>query len=353
MAPSAKTDQHMCRIVRVLERNATVVVSGTKLAEELGVSRSEVWRLIEQLRHLGLPIAGHAAIGYQLEAIPDLLLPDALAPLVEQTRFGNRANIHHFFKTASTNAEAMQAAIETGDSRAPEGSVFVAEEQTAGRGRGDHNWHSERSAGIYLTVILRPPLAPGDVLILSLAAGLAVYAAVKEVTGLEADLKWPNDLLLGKRPESQKKFCGILAEMSAEIMRVRHVVVGIGINVNHARFPGELIDRATSLRIATGRTWSRVEVAAAVLRALDREYAALLAGGIAGRAEIIRCFEARSSMVHGRRIRVCSANERGDNVENAKDLTGVTAGLDDHGFLLLRTENGVAPVLAGSIELEN
>jgi BirA family transcriptional regulator, biotin operon repressor / biotin---[acetyl-CoA-carboxylase] ligase len=163
---AARTDLRLGRIVRLLMDHAMVVVSGTKIADEIGTSRSEVWRLVQQLRELGVEIAGHPATGYRLKSVPDLLLPDVLAPLVEGTIFGQ--HIHHYYKIGSTNSEAMEAA----GASAPEGSVFVAEQQTAGRGRGAHAWHSEQSAGIYCSVVLRPALPPSEALILSLAAGL-------------------------------------------------------------------------------------------------------------------------------------------------------------------------------------
>src|SRR5207253_5221407 len=129
-----------------------------------------------------------------------------------------------------------------------EGQVFLAERQTAGRGRGNNQCHSAESAGIYCSVILRPALPPSEVLVLSLAAGLAVLSAVQEINPrLTPDLKWPNDVLI-----KGKKFCGILTEMNAEATRVRHIVIGIGINVNQAEFPGDLSETAISLRIVTG-----------------------------------------------------------------------------------------------------
>src|SRR5580700_5163344 len=258
------TDFRLGRIVRLLMEHATVVASGTKIAQEISSNRSEVWRLIQQLRGLGVDVAGHPATGYRLRAVPDLLLPEMLASSLKGTIFGggpgNAKQIHHYYKIGSTNSEAMRSAAEGG----PEGSVFLAEEQLAGRGRGAHTWHSSRSSGIYCSVILRPPMPPSDALIFSLAAGLAVRAAVLEIAPQCAvDLKWPNDLLLGG-----KKFCGILTEMNAEVTRVRHLVVGVGINVNQTKFPAELRDIATSLRIETGTEWSQVELSAALLKSL-------------------------------------------------------------------------------------
>src|ERR1700737_1112180 len=163
LAPQT-TDLRLGRIVRLLTDHATVVVSGTKIADEIGTGRSEVWRLVQQLRSLGVEIAGHPATGYQLKTMPDLLLPDMLAPALKGTVFGH---IHHYYKIGSTHPEAMQSAA----AGAPEGSVFVAEEQTAGRGRGAHQWDSAPSAGIYCSVVLRPALPPAGALVLSVAAG--------------------------------------------------------------------------------------------------------------------------------------------------------------------------------------
>jgi BirA family biotin operon repressor/biotin-[acetyl-CoA-carboxylase] ligase len=320
----ALTDARLGRIVRLLSNHAMVVVSGTKLAQEIATSRSEVWRLVQQLRRLGVRITGHPATGYQIESVPDLLLPEFLAPALQGTIFAE--HIHHYFRIGSTNAEAMNAAADD----EPEGSVYVAEEQTAGRGRAGHGWHSARSAGIYCSVILRPQAAPADVLMLSLAAGLAVRQAVEQVAGLCADLRWPNDLLLGG-----KKFCGILIEMNAEATRVRYAVVGMGMNVNQETFPPSI--EATSLRMESGKTWSRVELAAALLKSLDREYRQL--AQTSGREDVRRRFEQNSSSARGARVRV----------EEDGGYEGITEGLDERGFLRVRTETGVRTVLSGGV----
>jgi BirA family biotin operon repressor/biotin-[acetyl-CoA-carboxylase] ligase len=335
------TDVRLGRIVRLLMSHATVVVSGTKIAEEIGTSRSEVWRLIQQLRGLGVDVAGHPATGYQLRAVPDLLLPEMLAPSLKGTIFGgglgSTKQIHHYYKIGSTNSEAMRSAAES----APEGSVFLAEEQLAGRGRGAHSWHSARSVGIYCSVILRPVMPPSDALIFSLAVGLAVRAAVAEIAPqLLVDLKWPNDLLL-----SGKKFCGILTEMNAEATRVRHLVVGMGINVNQVKFPAELREIATSLRIETGTEWSRVELCAALLKSLDREYRTLIED-VGARDVILRRFEESSSSVRGRKVSV----ELKDDETNG--LAGVTEGLDERGFLRVRTAEGLRTVLSGTVRMD-
>jgi BirA family biotin operon repressor/biotin-[acetyl-CoA-carboxylase] ligase len=321
------TDLRLGRIVRLLMEHATVVVSGTKIAEEISSNRSEVWRLIQQLRGLGVDVAGHPATGYQLRSVPDLLLPEILRPLLRGTIFDE--HLHHFYKIGSTNTAAMAAAADG----APEGSVFLAEEQLAGRGRGANSWQSPRSSGIYCSVVVRPALPPSEVLVLSLAAGLAVRAAIEQVDSrVSADLKWPNDVLIGG-----KKVCGILTEMNAEATRVRYIVVGVGINVNQASFPKEL--SATSLRLATGSEWSRVEVVAALLKSLDREYRQLLEDRGA-RESILRRFAENSSWAQGKAVRI---------EENGSAFEGTTEGLDPRGFLQVRTANGMQTVLSGTV----
>jgi BirA family biotin operon repressor/biotin-[acetyl-CoA-carboxylase] ligase len=323
------TDMRLGRILRLLMEHPTVVVSGTKLAQEIDSNRSEVWRLIQQLRGLGVDVAGHPATGYQLRSVPDLLLPEILNPLLRGSLFDNQ--IHHCYKVGSTNTAAMAAAA----SGAPEGSVFLAEEQTAGRGRGAHSWDSARSAGIYCSVVFRPQLAPAEVLVMALAAGLAVRAAIRQVNELvHPDLKWPNDVLIGSR-----KVAGILTEMNAEATRVRYVVVGIGINVNHASFPEELTDQATSLQMVTGSEWSRVELTAALLKSLEQEYRALTQHSDA-RQSILRRFSEQSSWVRGKPVRI---------EENGSTVDGITEGLDERGFLQVRTSQGVQTVLSGTV----
>jgi len=204
----------------------------------------------------------------------------------------------------------------------------------AGRGRGAHTWHSVRSAGIYCSVVLRPQLPAADALILSLAAGLAVCQAVQDIApGTRPDLRWPNDVLI-----DGKKFCGILIEMAAEATRVRHIVLGIGINVKNSTFPAQLHEEATSLRLATGTEGSRLDLAAALLKSLHREYRNLL-NDVRARESILRRFSERSSYVRGMEVHV---DENGG-------YDGVTEGLDSRGFLQVRTAHGLKIVFSGSV----
>jgi BirA family biotin operon repressor/biotin-[acetyl-CoA-carboxylase] ligase len=257
------------------------------------------------------------------------LLPEVLSPRLAGTRFGRF--IHHFQAIGSTNTEAMQAAA----AGAPEGSVFLAESQSAGRGRGQHKWESAPSEGIHVSVVLRPPLRTPDALALSLSAGLAVQAAFAQVGGLKADLRWPNDLLINGR-----KISGTLTEMSSEGDQVRHAVVGIGVNVNQEHFSGELAQTATSLRMITGARIDRRDLLVALLQSLDREYGYLLTAAQDGHLErLFARFEAGSSFARGKRVLV----------EADGGYEGVTAGLDTRGFLRVQTAEGMRTVLHGGV----
>jgi BirA family biotin operon repressor/biotin-[acetyl-CoA-carboxylase] ligase len=244
------------------------------------------------------------------------------------TRFAGK--LRFFPSIHSTNTHAMAEA----EAGAGEGLVYFADEQTAGRGRGAHAWASPPGSGLYVSVLLRPRLAPADALWLSLAAGLAVREAVKQVTSLEADLRWPNDLLFGSR-----KFCGILTEMNAEVTRVRHLVIGIGINVHQQRFPDELRELATSLHIETGRDWPRQELLTSLLQSLEREIAALTSSLPEAQKSILDRLENSSSWIRGKQV----------YVEELDGYAGVTAGLDARGFLQIRTSEGLRTVLSGGV----
>ena len=274
-------------------------------------------------------------------AASDFLLPEKLAPLVRNTIFSG--NIFHQEQVQSTNLVAMAAGARAGHApeSAPEGSVFLAEEQTAGRGRGAHTWSSQRGVGIYCSFLLHPPMSPAETLWLSLISGVAVQDATREVTGLQADIRWPNDLLI-----NEKKFAGILTEMSSDSSRVHHAVIGIGINVNQEKFPDDFSTTATSLRLEAGKECSRLEMTAALIRAIDREYRALLRAmespirTPALRFEpIMRRIESRSSYATGKLVHV---DENGG-------YTGTTDGLDPRGFLRVRTDQGLRIVISGSV----
>src|SRR3989442_2375522 len=319
------TDRSVAGILTLLAENGTIVISGARIAKEIGVSRSTVWRWVERLRGLGVKVKGQTASGYFLEQVPDILTPDMLKQRLKGSLFGKR--IFHFFKTDSTN----RVALELGHAGEPEGAVGLAEEQTAGRGRAGRTWHSERAAGIYVTLLLRPRLAPVQAPLLTMMAGLSAHSAMQALTGLAIDLKWPNDLLIGG-----KKVGGVLTEMHAEPNQVRFVIVGLGLNVNQEKFPGELGNAATSLRAEAGKPQSRMELLVRLLREFESDYNRFRREGV---ASVVARFESVSSYARGKRVRVTNGTE---------SYAGTTAGLGPEGLLQVEREDGrVTAVISG------
>jgi BirA family biotin operon repressor/biotin-[acetyl-CoA-carboxylase] ligase len=322
-----KTDRRLAALLTLLSENATIVISGARIAREIGVSGSTVWRWVERLRELGVRVKGQPLTGYFLEKVPDILTPDLVRKRLKGSLFGKR--VYHFFKTDSTNRVAM----ELGYADEPEGAVVLAEEQTAGRGRAGRSWHSERGAGLYVTLLLRPKLSPVQAPLLTMLAGLSAHTAVLAQTGLSAELKWPNDLLL-----NGKKLGGILTEMYAEPNAVRFVLVGIGINVAQEKFPGELATTATSLRKETGRLHSRLEVLVKLLSQFETDYNRFLREGA---PYVVERFELVSNFANGKRVKVDTGRET---------FLGTTDGLSAEGLLIVKkADGGRVTVIAGDV----
>jgi BirA family transcriptional regulator, biotin operon repressor / biotin---[acetyl-CoA-carboxylase] ligase len=321
------TDRRLAALLTLLAENATIVISGARIAREIGVSRSTVWRWVERLRELDVKVKGQPRTGYFLEKVHDIITPDLLHKRLKGRLFGKR--VLHFFKTDSTNRVAM----ELGYAGEPEGAVVMAEEQTAGRGRAGRAWHSERGAGLYFTLLLRPKLSPVQAPILTMLAGIAAHSAITAQTGVSPDLKWPNDLLLNGR-----KIGGILTEMHAEPSLVRFVIIGCGINVNQETFPAELANVATSLRHETGRSHSRLELLVRLLAEFETDYNRFLREGV---APVIERFQRISAFANGKRVRV-------DN--GVHSYAGVTTGLSPEGLLLVKKYDGqIQAVIAGDV----
>jgi BirA family transcriptional regulator, biotin operon repressor / biotin---[acetyl-CoA-carboxylase] ligase len=321
------TDRRLAALLTLLAENATIVISGARIAREIGVSRSTVWRWVERLRALDVKVKGQPRTGYFLERVHDVVTADLLHKRLKGRLFGKR--ILHFFKTDSTNRVAM----ELGEAGESEGAVVIAEQQTAGRGRAGRTWHSERGTGLYFTLLLRPRLSPAQAPLLTMLAGIAAHSAISAQTGVAPELRWPNDLLLNGR-----KIGGILTEMHAEPSQVRFVIIGCGINVNQENFPAELATVATSLRRETGRSHSRLELLVRLLVEFETDYNRFLREGP---AVVIERFQQVSAFANGKRVRV-------DN--GVHSYAGVTAGLSPEGLLLVKKYDGqVQAVIAGDV----
>lgn len=322
------TDRRIDALLTLLAENSTIVISGAKIAKEIGVTRQQVWRWVQTLRELGVRVQGHPRTGYHLTRMPDILVPQMLSHRLYGTPFARR--IYHFFKTESTNTIALQL----GEQGEPHGAVVLAEEQTAGRGRAGRAWLSEKSSGIHCSVLLRPTIPPAHAPLLTLVAGLAARDAAAAELDVVPDIRWPNDVLIRGR-----KFCGILTEMHAEPDRIHYAVIGIGINVNQSKMPAELSPIATSLRMQTGKSQSRLELLVRLLRSLDRYYNQFLAEGA---PPILRRFAEVSSYFQGKRVKISTATET---------FTGTTAGLEPSGVLRVERDDGrgIEPVISGDV----
>ncbi len=239
-----------------------------------------------------------------------------------------KGKVHFSPVTGSTNSDALEA----GRAGAAHGSVFLTDEQTAGRGRGDHAWHSAAGQGLYVSVLLRLPIPAARMPMVPLAAGLAAADAISAATSLQVDLRWPNDLLIGAR-----KTGGILAEAQIDAGRVTFVVIGVGINVHQTVFDPGLSTPGTSLDVENGRVNDRQVLLIALLEALHRETAALRDPQA---AEALPERLARASTwVRGRPV----------EVHGPQACSGITDGLDENGFLRVQTNSGLVTVQTGGI----
>jgi BirA family biotin operon repressor/biotin-[acetyl-CoA-carboxylase] ligase len=307
-------------------------VSGAELSQALGVSRAAVWARIEVLRSLGYDIEASPHLGYRLLSVPDVLHADDLISRLGRTGMIGR-DIRVFEQTTSTNDVVDKLARDG----VKEGVVVFAESQTKGRGRLGRKWASPARKGLWFSVLLRPDLRPQQATQLTVASATSLRRAVETQTGLKPEIKWPNDILV-----AGKKVAGILTELNAELDRIKYVVLGLGVDVNQslAEFPAEFRKLATSLKIESGRSVSRAELAVAILRELDRDYARICAGDFAAVADE---WEEHCTTL-GRQV-VLRMGER--------QLHGRAEALGEDGALLLRTEHGhLERIVGGDVALE-
>lgn len=236
-------------------------LSGQELCEHFGVSRTAVWKAVKSLQEDGFVIEAVRNRGYRLVSIPDILTQESCLSRIRGKWAGKYLEAYEEIDTTNRRAR------ELGEEGAPSGAVVVAESQTAGKGRRGRSWVTPKGETLAFSIMLRPKLPPERVSMLTLAAAMAVNSAIEELTGLAAQIKWPNDIVLGN-----KKVCGILTEISTELEMVRYVVVGIGINVNSSVFPEEISEKASSLFLETGCKWNRSELLGLVLRQFEHYF---------------------------------------------------------------------------------
>lgn len=251
-------------ILRLLKESDTYI-SGQQLCRDFKVSRTSVWKVMEQLKKEGYQIEAVRNRGYRLLGSPDVISEAEISSLLNTQWAGKQ--VVYFEETDSTNNQAKAF----GEKGGAHGTLFVADKQSAGKGRRGRAWSSPSGESIYMTLLLRPEITPERAPMLTLVMGLSTAEAIRQVTGAKAKIKWPNDIVINK-----KKVCGILTEMTTEMMYVNYVVIGVGINVNQQSLPKEIADTAVSLREVTGEVCRRSELIAAVLERFEVNYGTFL-----------------------------------------------------------------------------
>ena len=315
-------------ILRAL-RETDSYVSGQELCRKLGVSRTAVWKNIRSLQEDGYEIEAVTNRGYRLAGVPDTIAEEEVASRLQTERMGRQ--IRYFSRIDSTNQYAKRIAEEG----APDGTLIIADEQTAGKGRSGRTWVTPPAEAIAFTLLLRPKLSPDRISMVTLVMGLAVTNAVNSLYGVSAGIKWPNDVVIKGR-----KLCGILTEMSAEVRQVNYIVIGVGINANLTSFPEEIREIATSLKLEMGRDINRAELIARVMTEFERLYAEFEAQGDLG--AVMQEYN-ELCLNAGSKVRVLDPNG---------EYTGTSRGINSMGELLVETEDGkMQEVYAGEVSV--
>lgn len=315
-------------IIRLL-KDCDGYLSGQALCGQLGVSRTAVWKVIKQLQSEGYEIEAVRNRGYRLVEGGDVMTEAEIKSCM--ARDGKDRVVVCYEETDSTNTRAKLLAEEG----AGEGTLIVAERQYAGKGRRGRSWVSPAGAGIWMSMILRPDIAPSKASMLTLVAALGVCEGLRRAANLSTEIKWPNDLVLNK-----KKICGILTEMSTEMESIQYVVVGIGINVNIEEFPEELSRTATSLYLETKVKYKRAPLIGAVTACLEEYYRKFLAAG-----DLSALKEDYENLLAGRNGQVAVLAPSGT-------YQGICRGINREGELLVERESGeIARVLSGEVSV--
>jgi len=306
-------------------------LSGAQLGEQLGVSRAAIWKGIQKLRKEGYEIDAITNRGYRLVMGQELYNAVEIQDGLETKIMGRK--IFFYEETDSTNTRLRQMVADG----SPEGTVAIAEVQTAGKGRLGRAWVSPTGTGIWMSILLRPEVSPSEAPLLTLLAGLSVCHAIGTLTSLNAEIKWPNDILMGG-----KKVCGILTEMDTEMDQINGIVVGMGINVNTEEFPDELQEIATSLKLQDGgKEVSRTQLVQAILIEFEKVYERYQKEQ--GFSAFYEEYKARC-ITMGKEVRVLGR----------EPFEGIAVDITPQGELVVRKENGdEVVVFSGEVSIRN
>ena len=316
---------------RLLSANG-MPISGQQLADEFGLSRTAIWKHIKELEEEGFEIEKVKKKGYVLTSSPDSIQAAKINQYLTTNRFGH--TIHYQETCPSTQPIAHQLA----HAGAPDGSVVVCEEQTAGKGRLARVWASTQGKGIWMSVIIRPDIPPTKAPQFTLVAAVAVTRAIEDVANVRAEIKWPNDLLI-----NGKKCTGILTELQADIDRVQAIILGIGVNVNQqlSDFPEEIQSIATSIQMVTGHPIDRAKLVARILYHLEIYTDLYVQHGF----EPLKLLWESYSGTLGKRIKAIMVHQ---------EIEGTALGITNEGILQIKSDDGqIHGIYSADIEIQN
>lgn len=323
------------QILKMLREAGEDYVSGQTLCDHLGVSRQAVWKNISGLKEYGYEIESVSGKGYRLVARQDKLYGPELESYLSPDGFCKRIECHDCID--STNIRAKQLA-EAGE---PEGTLVVADQQTAGRGRRGRGWLADSGVGIWMSLLLRPKLEPAQLAGITLIAALAVNRAIREISGADSRIKWPNDIVLGG-----KKLCGILTEVSSEMNYIHYAVTGIGINVNTVQFPAEMQDIATSLYLETGHHVDRTALIGRFTAVYGEYYKQYLRDG-----NLKAFVEEYNQMLVNRDQQVTIYHGMVEDADPSQVETGIARGINADGALLVEVDGDCKAIVSGEVSV--
>lgn len=323
------------KILKALREAGEEYISGSALCDMFGVSRQAVWKNIAALKELGYEFSTGSNKGYRLVAAPDKLYAPEIESYLPEN--GVCQKVECFQVIDSTNSYAKQLA-ERGE---PEGTLVVADKQTAGRGRRGRNWESPSGVNVFMTLVLRPKLHPSKVSGITLLSALALTKAIGEMTSVDVEIKWPNDVVIGK-----KKICGILTEMSSEENFVHYAVVGIGINVNGESFPEELKETASSIYLETGVKCNRCALAARMVELFGGYYRQYERDG--NLSSFVEEYN-RVLVNRNQEVRVYYGMVEDATEDNTQ--VGIARGIDEDGALLVEIDGKVKRIVSGEVSV--
>lgn len=323
MSSSRKTE------VLQLLRDSGEYVSGQQICESFGISRTAVWKIIGQLKEEGYQIEAVQNKGYFLASSPDVLSLSELESRMKTRTAGRR--LLYFDVTDSTNTEAKRQA----EGGAPNGLLVVADAQVQGKGRRGRSWEAPAGVNIYMSLLLRPSFLPDQASMVTLVMALSVAQAITAISGLKAEIKWPNDIVVNKR-----KVVGILTELTMETDYIQHLVCGVGINVNQNEFPEFIAENATSLYRESGRTFSRAQLIALTMERFETNYEIFCRGG-----DMSELMAAYNELLVNRQAQVRVLDPKGE-------YEGVALGINNMGELLVKKADGtMEAVYAGEVSV--